>query len=290
MTESGSGSDTEDKKLNPYNFNNQLLALSDIQTIFSQFDIENEPQNLSLYQNAFIHKSYSLTKNNLDDIVEKPEGALELMESDNERLEFLGDSVLGLVIASYLYERYPSQNEGFLTRMKTNLVRAEALAYLANEIELGQFIIMSRHIEDKCNGRKSMKILEDVFEAFLGAIFLDFNETEFPNTDFYSGMGFHICQKLIINIIEEKVDFSELIKTNTNYKDQISKYFKKTYECYPTYSETEIEEINNQKIFTVNIRDHEGNILAEGNGTSKKRAEQSASKNALIKLGIIEDN
>lgn len=285
-----SDNENEDKRLNPYNFNNELLTLENVQSIFSQFDIENEPQNLSLYQDAFVHKSYSLSKNNLDEIVEKPEGALPLMESDNERLEFLGDSVLGLVIANYLYERYPDQNEGFLTRMKTNLVRAEALAYLANELDLGKYIIMSRHIEDKCNGRKSMKILEDVFESFIGAIFLDFNEIEFPNTDFYSGMGFHICQKLIINIIEEKVDFSELIKTNTNYKDQISKYFQKTYNSYPSYEEVEVEEVNNQKIFTVNVLDPKGEILAQGNGTSKKRAEQSASRNALIQLGIVEDN
>ena len=146
-----SENENDDKRLNPYNFNNELLTLVDIQDIFSQFDIENEPQNLSLYQDAFVHKSYSLSKNSLDEIVEKPEGALPLMESDNERLEFLGDSVLGLVIANYLFERYPDQNEGFLTRMKTNLVRAEALAYLANELNLGKFIIMSRHIEDKCN-------------------------------------------------------------------------------------------------------------------------------------------
>lgn len=280
----------EDKKLNPYNFNNVLITIDDIQNIFNKFDIDDEPKDVNLYQNAFVHKSYSLTKNNLEEIVDKPEGALDLMKTDNERLEFLGDSVLGLVISKYLYERYPNQNEGFLTRMKTNLVRAEALSYLANEIQLNKFIIMSRHIEDKCNGRNSMKILEDIFEAFIGAIFLDFNETIFENTDFYSGMGFHICEKLIINIIEEKVDFSELIKTNTNYKDQISKYFKKTFDAYPTYNEVDMEEINNQKIFTVNIKDHEGKILAEGNGTSKKRAEQSASRNALIKLGIIEDN
>ena len=95
---------------------------------------------------------------------------------------------------------------------------------------------------------------------------------------------------LIINIIEEKVDFSELIKTNTNYKDQISKYFQKTFNAYPSYEEVEVEEINNQKIFTVNVLNHKQEILAQGNGTSKKRAEQSASRNALIKMGVLEDH
>ena len=120
-----SDSEIQEKK-NPYNFNNKLLTLEFISTILNEFDIDEEPQNLNLYQNAFIHKSYSTTKNPLDEIVDKPEGALELMNVDNERLEFLGDSVLGFVVAKYIYERFETENEGFLTRIKTKLVNGEA--------------------------------------------------------------------------------------------------------------------------------------------------------------------
>ena len=155
----------------------------------------------------------------LEEIVDKPEGALELMEVDNERMEFLGDSVLGFVVAKYIYERFEDQNEGFLTRIKTKLVNCDALHYFSKELGFAEYILMSRFVDDKCGGRKSVKILEDVFESFIGALYLDFNETDIPNYDFYSGIGFHICEKFLINLIEAKVDFSDLIKNDYNYKD-----------------------------------------------------------------------
>ena len=154
-----------------------MITKDFIESVINNYDIYNI-NNLEIYQQAFTHKSYSISKNNADEIVDKPEGALDLQKTDLERIEFLGDSVLGLVIAKYLFERFPQQNEGFLTKLKTKLVNGEALAYFSKELGFGEYILMSRHIEDKCNGRNSTNILEDVLEAFIGALFIDFNTIE----------------------------------------------------------------------------------------------------------------
>ena len=290
----GSGSEDEGPTVvNPYNFNNSLLKPSDINNLLSKYDIDLEINDLSKYQLSFIHKSY--TKKNPEDygedviIAEKPEGALELFDEQNERLEFLGDSVIGLIIGKYLYERYSTENEGFMTRMKTKLVNTDALAYFAKELGFGKFMIISRHVEDKCSGRESSKILEDAFESFIGAMFLDFNEIELEGDyDFYSGLGFQVCETFIINLIEDKVDFADLIINDYNYKDQLLRYFQQAFHKTPKYKEILSEGPSHDKKFIMAVLDEEGDILAEAEGKSKKKAEQLASKKALIKYGVID--
>ena len=295
---SPSNSDSEETTIiNPYNFNNKLITQKEVTNLLTKYDIHLEPNNLDLYQNAFIHKSY--TKKNPDhfendvEIAEKPEGAIELFDYDNERLEFLGDSVVNIIAAKYLYERYSDQNEGFMTRMRTKLVNGVTLGKFAKELGFGNYIIISRHIEDKCEGRTSENILEDSFEAFFGALFLDFNEIVPEDTatifeNFYSGIGFQVCEKLYINIIEEKIDFANLVLYDTNYKDQILRYYQKAFGHPPKYKEVMVEGIGRDRIFTVGILDSEGEVLLEGTGKSKKKAEQDASRNALVHFGVIE--
>ena len=282
------------ENINPYNFNNKLITLDMVQQILNKYDIIEEPTNLDLYQQAFIHKSYSIKKLQpiIDDvgIVDKPEGAFDLMDCDSERLEFLGDSVIGLIVAKYLFERFNDQNEGFLTKIKTKLVRGHALGYFAKELNFGEYLIISRHIEDKCNGRNSVSMLEDCFEAFVGAMILDFDSKTIPNYDFYSGIGFQLCEKFIINLIESKVDFSELIITDHNYKEQLSKYFQKEYKNSPKYKQISAEGIGSDRIFVMGVYDNEDLQISEGVGSSKKVAQQNAAKNALIKYGVIEEN
>ena len=275
------------EKKNPYNFNNKLLTNEFIISIFKKYGIHYKLNDLNKYQNAFIHKSYSITKNNLEDIVPKPEGALDLMKVDNERLEFLGDSILSFVVAKYLYERYPKQNEGFLTKLRTKLVNGEALSYFSQELGLGEYIIMSRYIEDKCNGRKSSNILEDVFESLIGSIYLDFNETEIKGFDLHSGLGIHICEIFIINLIEDKVDFEELIKNDTNFKEQLYRHFQQKYKKVPSFNHISCSSEGNKKNFKVEVLDINGNKISEGEGKTKKKAEQNGCKNALINLKII---
>lgn len=279
--------------VNPYNFNNKLLTENDIHSILQKYDINDKIHSTKFYQLAFIHSSY--TKKAPEEIGEnvvlapKPEGALELMEDDYERLEFLGDAVVSVVVAKYLYERFPDENEGFLTKMRTKLVNGEMLGFLANKLGFGEFAIMSRHIEDKCKGRVSQHILEDMFEAFVGAMFLDFNEIDNYNLldNFYSGIGFQICEKFIMHVIEEHVDFSELILKQSNYKEMLNKYFSETFDSPINFSEPTVDGGLNDRLYTVNVLDNKGNIMGTGIGKSKKKAEQYACKDTLINLKII---
>ena len=280
--------------VNPYNFNNKLITENDIQKILKKYDINDNIHSKKFYQMAFIHSSY--TKKAPSEIGEnvvlasKPEGALELMDDDYERLEFLGDAVVSVVVAKYLYERFPDENEGFLTKMRTKLVNGEMLGFLASKLGFGEFAIMSRHIEDKCKGRTSQHILEDMFEGFVGAMFLDFNEIDNYNLldNFYSGIGFQICEKFIMHVIEEHVDFSELILKQSNYKEMLNKYFSDTYNSSINFSDPNVEGGLNDRLYTVNVLDDENKIMGTGVGKSKKKAEQYACKDTLKNLKIIE--
>ena len=292
--------------VNTYNFNNELITENDIKSILEKYEIENVINNLAIYQKAFIHKSYSKKdpKELGENVVfaEKPEGALELFDYNNETLEFLGDAVLSTVIARYLFERYHGENEGFLTKMRTKLVNGEMLGYLSGKLGFGKHIIISRHIEDKCNGRTNTAILEDALEAFIGAMFLDFNEVDNYNLldNFYTGIGFQVCEKFIIHVIEDIIDFSDLVLLNTNYKERIKRYFYDTFVINPRYSDVSVSGISNEREYKISIYKFNGNndnyltidhtyleILSTGIGTSKKKAEQNAAKNALEAFNLL---
>jgi len=279
-------------KLNPFNLKNKLITKEGVNKILKEYDIDEEIHNLEFYQRAFIHKSY-IKKENKDDVEleEKPEDCLDLQETSNERLEYLGDAILSATIASYLYERFPNEEEGFMTRIRTKLVNGEMLGSLADKMDLNEHLVISRHVEEKCNGRNSVKILEDIFESFIGAIYLDFNETEVehPRLDFYSGLGFQVCQVFIISIIEKFIDFSDLILNDYNYKDQLMRYFQQKFKHTPKYKEILVEGPPNNRSFTMCVMKNDNTVLAYGKEKTKKKAEQLASKNALINMGVIEE-
>jgi ribonuclease-3 len=289
--------DGELVKVNPFNMNNKLITKNEVITLLKRFGVEEEINNLSIYQQSFIHKSYIKKENNINnqgeevELAERPPGCLELQDASNERIEYLGDSILGATIASYLFERFPQEEEGFMTRIRTKIVNGEMLGSLALRMGLSEHMVISRHVEDRCNGRTNLRILEDVFESFIGAIFLDFNENEVkhPKMEFYSGLGFQTCQVFIISIIEELIDFSDLILNDYNFKDQLLRYFQHNFQHTPKYKQILVEGPPNDRFFTMAVLKNDDEIVAYGKEKSKKKAEQLASKNALIKYGAIEE-
>ena len=270
----------------PYNEKNILISSDDVNEILKRFGINLKCINIDLYRKSLVNKSYVTRKNeNIISGNEKcPNNCLPLQEESNERFEFLGDSVLSTTVANYLYKRYPEQNEGFLTKMRSKLVNGYMLSELCKHIGLDKWVIISKQIEES-GGRENYKILEDIFEAFICAIFMDFNTLKNneldPNT---IGLGFQICEKWIINVIEDYVDFAELIKQNNNYKDKLIKYYQHTYLKTPKFFESNIDIINGKKIFTIVIKDDNEQILGIGKSDSKKKAEQVASENVLNEL------
>ncbi len=312
--------DSDDKKINPYNFNNRTIKKNEIENILRRYGIFQTVNDLSLYQQAFTHDSYcwnhanEIMERDSVKIVDKPEGAIELQNISYQRLEFLGDRVINLIIAFYLFERYPKQNEGFLTKIYSKIVDSKGLAKLARKVNFGQYILISRHLDEKNNARNKDKYLEDCFEAFIGALFYDFatklNAAGYVTAaDFIIGPGFQICQKFIVNLIEDEetgIDFVELIGKDRNYKQKMNTYFQ-TFGIKGKYTIDNNEHIyvleegeivfgseseeppNNysyyDRIWWVSLKDNQDKVYATAIAREKQLAEQKCAFNALVKLG-----
>jgi ribonuclease-3 len=275
----------------PFNPSNSLLQMKTIKTMLVNHGIDNDPQDISIYRKALLHKSYCTRKNEnfLSGNLACPGNCLPLQEESNERLEFLGDAVLNLVVADYLFERYVDVNEGFLTIMRTRLVNGKMLALLARKLELGKHIVISKQIESN-NGRDNIKILEDSFEALLGAIYIDFNEYKINTTGKLSllntsGIGFQVVKLFIINVIETYVDFSELVNQRVNPKDKLIKNCQHNFQWTPKMLEMDIIERDNNKIHTICIKNPNDEIISTGKGKNRKSAEINASVKALNYFG-----
>lgn len=264
----------------PYNKQNRILVEDDLRKLLEPFDTDTF-YDINYYRRAFIHKSYVTRKNEnfVDGNINCPSDCIPLQENSYERLEFLGDSILNLAVARYVFERYPDNNEGFLTSMRTKLVNGKMLAFLAEKIGLDRHLVISQQIE-KNRGRSNKNILEDSFEALIGAIFLDHDEK--------NGNGFQISEKWTLSVIETLVDFGDLIHSVQNHKDVLIKYCMHTFNWRPTYQEMGYAEIDGKKVLTVVCKDDKGDVIGIGKNFSRKSAEIEASEKGLSFYGYFE--
>ncbi len=275
---------TQQKVFNPWNLNNKEIQLNDVHRILRRYGWRGRVRSLALFQQCCVHKSYvdrpelwaeqSETGKPMP-MAERPENCLPLRSADNEELEYLGDSILGCIVAAYLVRRYPGMGEGFHTRMRTRIVNNKKLGGLARDAGLGSWMIMSRHVEEVCDGRKNLRMLGSMLEAWIGALY---SQDEEP------GKGFQVCYEWITNLLESHIDFAQLIHDDTNYKDQLLRLFQATYHIPPKYVEVAVEGPPHDRIFTMGVQDPTGKILATATSRNIKEAEQEASRLALIKL------
>jgi len=191
--------------------------------------------------------------------------------NSNERLEFLGDSVLNFTVSRHLFKLFPGKSEGELSKMRSVLVSGENLIEIARKLSLGNYILISDY-EEKSGGRDKDSLLEDCLEAIIGAIYLD--------------AGIIRTQKFIKEILLDNIDTVLSDKKNTNFKSELLELVQSYGFDPPAYEIIKEDGPEHDKIFTVNVNIN-GNIVAEGRSNSKKRAEQEASSNAL---GIIKMN
>ena len=280
----------------PYNPNNFLLSPQDLRSLLDNNGLQGiEFHNINLYRNALVHRSYCTMKNDDFETGNErcPKDCLPLQEMSYERLEFLGDAILGMVVARYLYERYPDQNEGFLSRLRTKIVNGKMLGHLAELVGFPKFAIISKQIED-VSGRTNYKIMEDIFEAFIGAIYMDFqqpdDEVSMPSAirlpdGPLTGAGYYIAEQWITHIMEKNLDFTELIQSRTNYKDMLVRFMQHSFQDAPRFCEISVNVRNNQKVFEYCVKNKSGAILGRATGASKKDAENIAAKNALSYYG-----
>jgi ribonuclease III len=284
----------------PYNSKNTLLSEDDLYKLLSSNGLpELKIKNINLYRVAFVHKSYCTMKN-IDfekSNANRPSDCLPLQDMSYERLEFLGDSLLGMIVTNYLYNRFPDQNEGFLSKIRTKIVNGKMLGYLSDKIGLPKFAIISKQVEES-GGRNNYKIMEDIFEAFLGALYLDFqtdaDNVIIPNININpsSGAGYFVVESWIVYIIENYIDFCELIRIKNNYKDMVVSHMLHSLQDVPQFKELNVAVKDNVRIFTYCIKDKNGSIISTATGNTKKEAENNASKEALIyyKVSIQEYN
>lgn len=210
------------------------------------------PHSIPLYKTAFRHRSATKRTGQPD-------------EESYERLEFLGDAILDSVIAHLLYKEFPGKDEGFLTKMKSKIVGRSNLNALAVKLNIVKYVeshLGKSDVSESVNG--------DVFEALIGAIYLD--------------KGYAFCQKIIHRVIEKNIDVYLLETRDTDYKSKLIEWGQK--EKKRIYFQAEEVSNRNFEIFYEAKVFMNGELIGTGEGSSKKKAEQGAAEEACLKIKV----
>jgi len=216
----------------------------------------HSPIKFKLYDIAFIHKSASYV-DKMGNVV------------NNERLEYLGDAVLGTIVAEYLYNRFPFKDEGFLTQLRSRVVNRSFLTQLTFKMKLNRYVISNAN-----SVSESSHLYGDLLEAFIGAIYLD--------------CGYAVTKQFVIKkIFNQHVDIQEMERTDNNFKSQLIEWGQKMKQ------EVEFKTINNpdsgsEKMPFLSEACIDGKVMGKGEGFSKKEAQQNAAQQALEKLSLQE--
>jgi ribonuclease-3 len=187
-----------------------------------------------------------------------------------ERIEFLGDSVLGMVVTAYLYKKFRGQREGNLTKMKAAMVNERSLSQVARRLGLGEFISLSPE-EEQGGGRDRRSILADACEALFGAVYLD--------------GGLKAATKLVNKLILRHMDSFLTDRKQINYKGELLEHYQSLGLGMPRYETVAEDGSDHDKMFSVQVR-MEGKVIGRGSGKSKKSAEQNAAGAALEYLDL----
>ncbi len=213
------------------------------------------PGNLSLYKLAFRHKSVA-------------QNIKKGVKNSNERLEFLGDAVLGSVVAEVLFKLYPYEDEGFLTELRSKIVSRNNLNALARKLGFDKLIEYDSRM---LNSSRQGSLLGDAFEALIGAVYLD--------------KGYDFTRNFLVNhIIKAHVDIRTLEQTETNFKSKLIEWCQRHSKDITFYLVGNLEG-ENSKLFTIQAI-IDGEVMGQGKEFSKKNAEKLAAEKACESLGI----
>lgn len=206
---------------------------------------------ISLLERALTHRSY-LNEN-------------RSVENSNERLEFLGDAVLELIVSEYLYSRYPNREEGDLTSFRSAIVRTESLADASRELNYGKYLRMAKGEEESGGGEKDY-ILANTFEAVLGSIYID--------------QGFDKCKELVNRVLISKIDNIVKNRLDIDNKTKIQELAQAKFKLTPTYQVVEEHGPDHDKTFVVIVKIGDKTI-GRGKGGSKQKAEEAAAEKGV---------
>lgn len=213
------------------------------------------PRKWELYELAFIHRSASVFLS---------DGST----ANNERLEFLGDAILDAVIAEYLFSSFPTKDEGFLSKMRSKIVKRKHLNSLAIKIGVNKLIV-----SNSINANGGKHICGNAFEALIGAIYLD--------------KGYKVAQKFIVEkILDTHIDLEELEYRETDYKSRIIEWAQKSRTEISFESQEEYTSKEEPPVFVTRVL-VSNQLMGQGKGTSKKEAEQNAAEQAFVNISEL---
>ena len=230
-----------------------ILDKDNLNKIQKEIDVSFD--DLNLLQRSLTHKSHANEKRDLD-------------IKNNERLEFLGDSVLDLVVSEYMFFKYPEHPEGELAKIRSVVVSAPVLAQKANEINLGDYLLLGKG-EEMTGGRRRDSILADAFEALVGGIYLD--------------QGLAVVEKFILDLLLSDITRVETGEHIHDYKTLLQEIVQKESNSRPEYNVIKEEGPDHNKKFTVQVN-FEDEVVGVGRGSSKKEAQQNAAQDAFNKV------
>jgi len=240
-------------------FSSEIPAQLPTHSLAELADVIGVPiNNTSLFLQALKHRSL---------LRGMPDSHME----SNERLEYLGDAVLGFVVAEHLFSEYPDHDEGFLTRLRAKLVNGGALAERARELDLGKFILVSESLTEEQKDNDS--ILADAFEAIIGAIYLEH--------------GTEAARTFVNNVVLTDVDLDQLARRKDNHKSILLEYVQARTQNQPEYNVISESGPSHDKRFVIAVL-VENEECGRAEDKSKKRAEQTAAKLALDHLKTAE--
>lgn len=205
---------------------NTLITKQQVEDILNHFNVgpRIEIKDLELYQRAFVHESYYQSVQNaiMQNAINQVDSNVYLNympKESNERLEFLGDHILKAIMGTYLYKRFSTEREGFLTKLKIKIEKCSMLHQFGATLGFRNFLLLSLQVENQTllghdRGRGTPSFYEDAFEAFIGSIILD--------------LSYEHAERFVVSVIENVIDFAELISKNDNYKDSLQRVFQKT--------------------------------------------------------------
>jgi len=210
--------------------------------------------DVNLLKQALFHRSY---------LNETPEDL-----SSNERLEFLGDALIGLAVADYMYRRFPHLQEGDLTKVRAAVVCRESLAVVADSLKLGDYLYLG-HGEDQGGGRRRERNLACAFEAVVGAVLLD--------------RGYQAASELLLNLLGSAIDIAAEQLDVMDYKSKLQQLIQSQKQVTPTYRVIKTEGPDHQREYSVEVV-ADGVAIGSGIGRSKQQAEKNAARVALQRL------
>ncbi len=228
---------------------NRQRQLEKLQTI-----LRVKFKNNSILNRALVHRSF-VNESGFD-------------VHDNERLEYLGDSVLGLIVNEYLFKHFEMYHEGDLAKIKSVVVSEDILCRISIKLNIGGFLLMGKG-EENSGGRERPSILADTLEAIIGAMYLD--------------LGLKETRKFVLGQIKEHIDRVDSLTYLRDPKTALQEYVQKKYKNRPAYIVVEENGPDHNKEFKVNLEIN-GHIVASGMGPSKRKAEMNAAKLALKEI------